>query len=70
MTSWEFAVPVPFPNGICIAIYKEKTLLKVCLKRYIRIPQEMQNSVVKKNNLNFWMNFGLKSPELIDLIFG
>ena len=71
MTSWEFAVPVPFPNGIYIAIYKVKTLLKACLKGYIRIPQEMQNSVVeKKKNLNFWMIFGLKSPELIKSIFG
>ena len=70
MMSWEFAVPVPFPNGIYIAIYKVKTLLKVCLKGYIHIPQEMQNSVVKKKNLNFWMIFGLKSPELIELIFG
>ena len=70
MMSWEFAVPVPFPNGIYIAIYKVKTLLKVCLKGYTYIPQEMQNSVVKKKNLNFWMIFGLKSPELIELIFG
>ena len=70
MTSWEFAVPVPFPNGIYIAIYKVKTLLKVCLKGYIRIPQDMQNSVVKKNDLNFLMIFGLKSPELTELIFG
>ena len=70
MTSWEFAVPVPFPNGIYIAIYKVKILQKVCLKGYIRIAQDMQNSVVKKNNLNFWMIFGLKSPELIELIFG
>ena len=45
-------------SGIYIAIYKVKTLLKVCLKGYICIPQEMQNSVVKKNNLNFWMIFG------------
>ena len=57
-------------RGIYIAIYKVKTLLKVCLKGYIRIPQDMQNSVVKKKNLNFWMIFGLKSPELIELIFG
>ena len=71
MTSWEFAVPVPFPNGIYIAIYKGKILQKVCLKGYIRIPQDMQNTVVqKKKNLNFWMIFGLKSPELIELIFG
>ena len=47
-------------RGIYIAIYKVKTLLKVCLKGYTRIPQEMQNSVVKKNNLNFWMIFCLK----------
>ena len=65
MTSWEFAVPVPFPNGIYIAIYKVKTLLKVCLKGYINIPQEMQNSDVKKKK-NFWMIFGLKSPELTE----
>ena len=35
-------------RGNYIAIYKVKTLLKVCLKGYICIPQEMQNSVVKK----------------------
>ena len=61
---------VTLRRGNYIAIYKVKTLLKVCLKGYIRIPQEMQNSVVKKKNLNFWMIFGLKSPELIELIFG
>ena len=35
-------------RGIYIAIYKVKTLLKVCLKGYICTPQDMQNSVVKK----------------------
>ena len=48
MTSWEFAVPVPFPNGIYIAIYKVKMLQKVCLKGYIRIPQEMSQSIYGK----------------------
>ena len=56
-------------RGIYIAIYKVKTLLKVCLKGYICTPQDMQNSVVKKKTLKFWMIFGLKSPELIELIF-
>ena len=64
MTSWEFAVPVPFPNGIYIAIYKVKTLLKVCLKGYIRIPQDMQNSVVKKKEFEFLDDFRLKKSRV------
>ena len=64
MTSWEFAVPVPFPNGIYIAIYKVKTLLKVCLKGYIRIPQDMQNSVVKKKEFEFLDDFRFKKSRV------
>ena len=64
MTSWEFAVPVPFPNGIYIAIYKVKTLLKVCLKGYIRIPQDMQNSVVKKKEFEFLDDFWFKKSRV------
>ena len=64
MTSWEFAVPVPFPNGIYIAIYKVKTLLKVCLKRYINIPQEMQNSDVEKNEFEFLDDFRFKKSRV------
>ena len=64
MTSWEFAVPVPFPNGIYIAIYKVKTLLKVCLKGYIQIPQDMQNSVVKKKEFEFLDDFWFKKSRV------
>ena len=64
MTSWEFAVPVPFPNGIYIAIYKVKTLLKVSLKGYIRIPQDMQNSVVKKKEFEFLDDFRFKKSRV------
>ena len=64
MTSWEFAVPVPFPNGIYIAIYKVKTLLKVCLKGYICIPQDMQNSVVRKKEFEFLDDFRFKKSRV------
>ena len=64
MTSWEFAVPVPFPNGIYIAMYKVKTLPKVCLKGYIHIPQEMQNSVVKKKEFEFLDDFWFKKSRV------
>ena len=64
MTSWEFAVPVPFPNGIYIAIYKVKTLLKVCLKGYIRIPQDMQNTVVQKKEFEFLDYFWFKKTRV------
>ena len=70
MTSWEFAVPVPFPNGIYIAIYKVKTLLKVCLKGYICIRQDMQNSVVKKKEFEFLDDFRFKKSRVNELIFG
>ena len=64
MMSWDFAVPVPFPNGIYIATYKVKTLLKVCLKGYIRIPQDMQNSVVKKKEFEFLDDFRFKKSRV------
>ena len=64
MTSWEFAVPVPFPNGIYIAIYKVKTLLKVCLKGYIHIPQDMQNSIVKNKEFEFLDDFRFKKSRV------
>ena len=64
MTSWEFAVPVPFPNGIYIAIYKLKILQKVCLKGYIRIPQDMQNTVVQKKEFEFLDVFWFKKSRV------
>ena len=64
MTSWEFAVPVPFPNGIYIAIYKVKILQKVCLKGYIRIPQDMQNTVVQKKEFEFLDYFWFKKTRV------
>ena len=51
-------------RGIYIALYKVKTLLKVCLKGYIRIPQDMQNSVVKKKEFEFLDDFWFKKSRV------
>ena len=51
-------------RGIYIATYKVKTLLKVCLKGYIRIPQDMQNTVVQKKEFEFLDDFWFKKSRV------